>query len=82
MGVNQERTEVIILKVLELSLQNPLHPFSRRKLESDAEDRCRYGRCRRTIFLCSDETLQRLRNLMPKSRITVAPGPIHGKSLQ
>lgn len=27
MVVNQERTEVIILKVLELSLQNPLHPF-------------------------------------------------------
>ena len=37
MGVNQERTEVVILKVLELSLQNPLHPFSRRKLESDAD---------------------------------------------
>ena len=40
MGVNQERTEVVILKVLELSLQNPLHPFSRRKLELDAERRC------------------------------------------
>ena len=40
MGVNQERTEVLILKVLELSLQNPLHPFSRRKLELDAERRC------------------------------------------
>ena len=37
MGVNQERSAVIILKVLELSLQNPLHPFSRRKLESDAD---------------------------------------------
>ena len=37
MCVNQERSEVIILKVLELSLQNPLHPFSRRKLESDAD---------------------------------------------
>ena len=69
MGVNQGRSEVIILKVLELSLQNPLHPFSRRKLESDAEDRCRYGRCRRAILLCSDETLQRFASLGLKSRI-------------
>ena len=37
MCVNQERSEVIILKVLELSLQNPLHPFSRRIVESDAD---------------------------------------------
>ena len=82
MCVNQERSAVIILKVLELLLQNPLHPFSATNSRIGRGYRRRYGRCRRTIFLCSDETLQRLPNLMPKSRITVAPGPIHGKSLQ
>ena len=69
MGVNQERSEVIILKVLELSLQNPLHPFFATNSRIGRGYRRRYGRCRRAILLCSDETLQRFASLGLKSRI-------------
>ena len=81
MGVNQERSVVIMLKVLDCQLKSA-SPLFATKIRIGRGHRRRYGRCRRTILLCSDETLQRLPNLMPKSRITVAPGPIHGKSLQ
>ena len=69
MCVNQERSAVIILKVLELSLQNPLHPFPATKIRIGRGHRCRYSRCRRAILLCSDETLQRFASLGLKSRI-------------
>ena len=69
MGVNQERSEVIILQVLELSLQNPLHPFPATKIRIGRGHCHRYGRCRRAILLCSDETLQRFASLGLKSRI-------------
>ena len=69
MGVNQERSEVIILQVLELSLQNPLHPFPATNSRIGRGYRRRYGRCRRAILLCSARVKTRV-NLasIPKSR--------------
>ena len=69
MSVNQERSAVIILKVLELSLQNPLPPFPATNSRIGRGHRHRYCRCRRAILLCSDETLQRFASLGLKSRI-------------
>ena len=72
MGVNQGRSEVIILKVLELSLQNPLHPFFATKIRIGRGTSLLRGvaaGCRRAILLCSDETLQRFASLGLKSRI-------------
>ena len=37
MGVNQERSEVIILKVLDCRCKTRFTPFSRRIVESDAD---------------------------------------------
>ena len=72
MGVNQERSAVIILKVLELSLQNPLHPFfatNSRIGRGTSLLRGVAAGCRRAILLCSEGTLQRFASLGLKSRI-------------
>ena len=68
MGVNQERSEVIISKVLDCQLKSA-SPLFATKIRIGRGHRRRYGRCRRAILLCSDETLQRFASLGMKSRI-------------
>ena len=68
MGVNQERSAVIILKVLDCQLKSA-SPLFATKIRIGRGHRRRYGRCSRAILLCSDETLQRFASLGLKSRI-------------
>ncbi len=68
MGVNQERSLMIIMKVLDCQLKSASPLFATNSRIGRGYRR-RYSRCRRAILLCSDETLQRFASLGLKSRI-------------
>ena len=71
MGVNQERSAVIILKVLDCQLKSasPLFATKIRIGRGTSLLRGVAAGCRRAILLCSDGTLQRFPSLGMKSRI-------------